>query len=466
MDSNTAERNDEQDAISGYDSLTGLPNRTLFLLKVFEALDSAHQGDVFAILSLQLDHFSAVHAKFGESVAQQLLGAVAGRIQHNLSAEDFLARVQHHEFAILLMDIVDVDEAKNICKQIQDSFESPFKLEDYSIDITVSIGVAIRTSRQCTPESLLHEAHAAACLIKRQGGGRFVFSTFSPGTYLGRFEITSFLAKGGMGEVYCAHDPILDREVAIKILNEDVSKDPVALKRFQRELRAVAALTHPNIVSLYDIGTFRGRCYAVMERLRGETLREILKTRRMPPWTALEYAIQISEGLGAAHEKGIAHRDLKPENIFITQDRHIKLLDFGLARFIQSQQSEIYESTIATVSRMTEPGMILGTIGYMSPEQILGELTDERSDIFSFGAVLYEMLCGRHAFEGSNKIEILNSILKEEPRKLSSNRIPEELRPILCKCLRKAACERFPSAGELTIALKMILSLRPLNSIV
>ena len=257
-----------------------------------------------------------------------------------------------------------------------------------------------------------------------------------------------------MGEVYCAYDSMLNREVAIKVLHEKVCNDRVARRRFQQELQAIGSLSHVNIIALYDVGSFRGRIYAVMERLNGETLRDQLEHGGLNTQTSYHYALQITEGLAAAHEKGIMHRDLKPENVFVTQDHCIKILDFGLARFTSRNRPDTEKATLDTFSRVTEPGLLLGTVGYMSPEQIRGDEMDQTCDVFAFGAVFYEMLSGERAFDRPHPIDTFNAILTEEPAHSVMDKIPEELKEVLKKCLRKDSTQRFRSAREVNQALK------------
>src|SRR3989442_385655 len=215
----------------------------------------------------------------------------------------------------------------------------------------------------------------------------------SGGSRLGPYEILSPLGAGGMGEVYRARDARLDRDVAVKVLPSHLAEDPVALARFEREAKAVAATSHPNILAIFDVGQADRIAFAVTELLDGETLRARLAAGPIPVRKAIEYAVQIAEGLGAAHDMGIVHRDLKPENLFVTKDGRIKILDFGLAKLTQTKADSI--ATAHTLDEQTEPGMVMGTVGYMSPEQVRGEAADHRADIFSFGAILYEMLSGK-----------------------------------------------------------------------
>ena len=223
-----------------------------------------------------------------------------------------------------------------------------------------------------------------------------------------------------MGEVYRARDTKLGRDVAIKVLPESFAQDPDRLARFEREARAVAALSHPNILAIYDFGTEDGHVFAVTELLEGETLRERIGQRALPTRKAIEYGVQVARGLAAAHEKGITHRDLKPENLFVTNDGRVKILDFGLAK-TQGLETATNDSASSAPTRAagTEPGVVLGTVGYMSPEQVRGERADHRSDIFSFGAILYEMLAGHRAFQRDTSAETMTAILKEEPAELS-----------------------------------------------
>jgi serine/threonine protein kinase len=228
--------------------------------------------------------------------------------------------------------------------------------------------------------------------------------TISPNTRLGRYEIRSQLGAGGMGEVYRARDTELGRDVAVKVLPSSFSTDRDRLHRFQQEACAAGALNHPNILIVHDIGAHDGSPYVVSELLEGETLRKRISGTPLAQRRAIDYALQIAHGLAAAHEKGIIHRDLKPDNIFITNDGRLKILDFGLAKLTQVDGHEA-QTEIPTRRVDTNPGVVMGTVGYMSPEQLKGGTVDQRSDIFSFGAILYEMLSGRRAFHAERDTE-------------------------------------------------------------
>jgi eukaryotic-like serine/threonine-protein kinase len=275
---------------------------------------------------------------------------------------------------------------------------------------------------------------------------------------LGPYEIVSRLGAGGMGEVYRAKDTRLGRFVAIKILPQQFVSKPEALKRFQREAKALAALSHPNIVTIHDVGTEGGIPFVVMELLEGETLRHSIRDSGLTQQRALDVAIAVGEGLAAAHSKGVIHRDLKPENIFLTSNGSIKILDFGLASW---KQDSIDSASMPTESAFaTDTGLIMGTIPYMSPEQLSGKPIDARSDIFSFGCILYEMLSGDRPFGGNTPAETIAAILKENPRQLSSQgkEIPSRLEQIIGRCLQKDPDQRFQTASDLIFSLRDLTS--------
>src|SRR6185369_3785509 len=269
----------------------------------------------------------------------------------------------------------------------------------------------------------------------------------SAGTRLGPYEVIDSVGAGGMGEVYRAHDNRLNRTVAIKVLPESFVEDAGRLKRFEQEARSIAALSHPNILSVFDIGVTEGFPYVVLEFLDGKTLRERFNEGPVPVAKAIEMGQQIARGLSAAHERGIVHRDLKPENIFITRDGQVKILDFGLAK-------PMALSSEATLASHTNPGVVLGTAGYMAPEQVRGEQVDHRDDIFSFGAVMYEMLGGRRAFAGDTSVEVMTAVLKADPPEFDDAlKISPGLDRIVRHCLEKNAADRFQTARDLAFAL-------------
>ncbi len=276
--------------------------------------------------------------------------------------------------------------------------------------------------------------------------------TLPPGTRLGPYVVTAPLGAGGMGEVYRARDERLGRDVAIKVLPAALTADPDCLRRFEHEARAVGLLNHPNVLAVYDVGTHEGAPYLVTELLEGDTLRLHLQSGAVAVRKAVDWAIQIAQGLAAAHDKGIVHRDLKPENLFVTRDRRVKILDFGLAKLTQPESAS---ENAETRSTLTESGTILGTSGYMSPEQARSEPADPRSDLFSFGAVFYEMLSGQRAFQGSSRIETLHAVLTQEPAQLAELNpgIPTALEEITRHCLEKNPAERFQSARDLVFDL-------------
>jgi serine/threonine protein kinase/Tol biopolymer transport system component len=271
----------------------------------------------------------------------------------------------------------------------------------------------------------------------------------TPGTVLGSYEIRAPLGAGGMGEVYRARDMKLGRDVAVKVLPAAFAKDRDALLRFEQEARAVAALSHPNILAIFDFGSENGTAYAVLELLEGATLRERLDGP-VPPGRARAWAAQIARGLAAAHERGIVHRDVKPENVFVTRDGVVKLLDFGLAK--QQPVRGTADTRSPTRELSTEPGTVLGTLGYMSPEQVKGETADHRTDIFSVGVVLYEMLTGERAFQRGTGAETMTAILREDPPAVSAG-LPLDLDRTVRHCLEKDPADRFQSARDLAFAL-------------
>jgi serine/threonine protein kinase/Flp pilus assembly protein TadD len=274
--------------------------------------------------------------------------------------------------------------------------------------------------------------------------------SLAPGSRVGPYEIVAPIGAGGMGEVYRARDTRLGRDVAIKVLPVEFASDPERLRRFEQEARAVAALDHPNILALYDVGTHEGSPYIVTQLLEGESLRERLSAGALPVRKAVETAVQIAQGLAAAHAKGIVHRDLKPGNVFLTKDGVVKILDFGIAKLVEPR-SPRESAQATTLVEATEAGTTLGTVGYMSPEQVRGQSVDHRSDIFSLGCVLYELLSGRSPFRRDTAADTASAILHEEPPGLASGvrNIPPALEGLVTRCLEKSPEDRFQSARDL-----------------
>ena len=282
--------------------------------------------------------------------------------------------------------------------------------------------------------------------------------TLAVGTRFGDYEIRSQLGSGGMGEVYRARDEKLNRDVAIKVLPSAFSEDSERLRRFEQEAQAAGSLNHPNILVIFHIGTHQGAPYIVSELLEGETLRERMADGALPQRKSIDYALQTARGLAAAHDKGIVHRDIKPDNVFVTDDGRVKILDFGLAKLSGTSDGIQSQTEAPTRKVNTDPGTVMGTIGYMSPEQLKGQAADHRSDIFSFGAILYEMLSGKRAFRGDSMAETMSAILREDPPDLSeTNRtVSPALERIVRHCLEKNPAERFHSARDLAFAIESI----------
>ena len=276
----------------------------------------------------------------------------------------------------------------------------------------------------------------------------------SPGARVGPYEITGSLGAGGMGEVYRARDTKLQRDVAIKVLTEALARDADSLARFEREALSIARLSHPNILAVYELAHDAGCAYLVTELVDGETLRERLAAGPLPPRRAVAYAQQIARGMAAAHARGIVHRDLKPENVMITRDDQVKILDFGLAKPVDHREADVTQAgTLRTTA-----GTILGTFGYMAPEQIRGLAVDHRADIFALGAVLYEMLTGERAFKGETAADTMTAVLTREPPELDVGRlsISPALDRLIRRCLEKSADLRFQSCSDLAFALETL----------
>ena len=279
-----------------------------------------------------------------------------------------------------------------------------------------------------------------------------------PGTKLGRYEILSFIGAGGMGQVYRANDAQLGRDVAIKLLPSSFVDKAQVVARFQQEARALGLLNHPNLVTVYDFGTFEDSFYIVLELLEGVTLRQRLRAEPIPAKRAVNHALQIARGMAAAHDRGIIHRDLKPENVFLCKDGRLKILDFGLARMTPQLDALGAGEDSPTAVGMTLPGSVLGTVGYMAPEQLRAEVADERTDIFAFGVILFEMITGRIPFQGSTPAETLSRILKDDPDDFGSRgaSAPRGIEVIVRRCLEKRKEDRFQSAHDLSLALEAV----------
>ncbi|HEY2018426.1 MAG TPA: serine/threonine-protein kinase, partial [Bryobacteraceae bacterium] len=277
----------------------------------------------------------------------------------------------------------------------------------------------------------------------------------SVGTRLGPYEIQVPLGAGGMGEVYRARDSRLNRDVALKILPPSLAHDAERLRRFEQESRAVAALNHPSILAIFDVGQSDGTPYLVTELLEGESLRAILDRGPLPQGKVIHYGVQIADGLAVAHEKGIVHRDLKPENLFITRDGRAKILDFGLAKVAPKADGK---ASPEVTSGATSAGMVMGTAGYMAPEQVRGELVDARTDIFALGAVLFEMLSGQRAFHRDTAAETMTAVLRDDVPEFSGSlvQIPPALDRIVRRCLEKDPAHRFQSARDLSFAMGVL----------
>ncbi len=262
------------------------------------------------------------------------------------------------------------------------------------------------------------------------------------GQLIGHYRIVEKIGAGGMGEIFRAHDERLGRDVALKLIRPTSSDNPDHLRRFEQEARAAAALNHPNIVAIYDVGFEGTTPYIVSELLQGKTLRQRLPEGPIPIREAADYALQVAHGLTAAHERHIVHRDLKPENLFLTNDGRIKILDFGVAK-LQVQPED--QPSIENLITVTKTGTVIGTVAYMSPEQLRSKPVDHRSDIFSFGAVLYEMVTGRRAFRGETEVDTMTAVLREEPpdANLEQAAIPAGYRDVVKHCSKKNRRNRF-----------------------
>src|SRR5215472_15713194 len=307
--------------------------------------------------------------------------------------------------------------------------------------------------RQEVESLLAHDSDGEQIAEAIEGATHSLFDStaLEPGTKLGDYEVLQLIGSGGMGEVYRAEDLRLARDVAIKVLSPFLTNDPDRLRRFEQAARAAAALNHPNILAVYQMGIYQGTAYLVSELLEGNDLRELMKSGPLPWRAAVGYAVQIANGRAAAHGKGNVHRDLKPENLFVAKSGHVKILDFGLAKLTSIDQASV-------PAPVTEAGLVMGTVGYMSPEQVRGQIVDYRSDFFAFGAILYEMLCGQRAFRKATAADTMSAILSEDPPAISQlvPTMPPALQRVVNRCLEKNREQRFQSASDLAFALESL----------
>ena len=317
--------------------------------------------------------------------------------------------------------------------------------------------------RECRSDPELKQVVEALLADNERAGSflqhpplEFLDRSLALNTQISQYKILSPLGAGGMGEVYRARDLLLGRDVAIKVLASFLSLDPELLRRFDQEARAAAALNHPNILAVFQMGTYKGAPYLVSELLEGDTLRQLMQRGPLPVRKVMDYGVQIARGLAAAHEKGIVHRDLKPENLFVTKDSRIKVLDFGLAKL--KQNLTVPDDGAPTCTNGTLPGTVMGSVGYMSPEQVRGQEADHRSDIFAMGAILYEMITGARAFRKETSAETMSAIVNDDPPEISqaAPTVPRGLQQIVHRCLKKNPTERFQSASDLAFALEAL----------
>src|SRR6185295_9102326 len=315
------------------------------------------------------------------------------------------------------------------------------------------------TDRRWTPGRGLPRGAAAPWQSARERGAKGLASPsvrLSPGLRIGPYEVLAALGTGGMAEVYRARDTRLGRDIALKVVNETLVRDPDLLRRFEQEARVAGSLNHPNLVSVFDVGDHDGSPYLVTELLQGESLRAKLMRGRIPVLTALDWAAQMARGLAAAHARGIVHRDVKPDNLFVSADGQVKLLDFGIAKLSQGQPAGPHGLNEGTLQPdATAPGSVLGTPGYMSPEQVRGDPVDARTDLFAVGAVLYEMLTGQRAFPGATFVETGYAILHQDPPSFPTD-LPRSVVQVVQRCLEKEAGRRFQSASDLAFALDVL----------
>src|SRR5262249_9861225 len=310
------------------------------------------------------------------------------------------------------------------------------------------------SSRAATLPTSDRDADRGGGLIMADGSNEA--PRLAPGTRLGPYEVLAPLGAGGMGEVYRARDERLGREVAVKVLGAAWATDADRLRRFEHEARAAGALNHPNLLGVFDTGQHDGHPYVVFELLDGSTLRQLVGQAALPARKAVDYAIQMAQGLAAAHEKGIVHRDVKPENLLVTRDGRVKVVDFGLAKLVPSLSPDPSRGDDPTKPAITDVEVVLGTAAYMSPERVRGGPADHRADVFALGAVLYEMLAGRRAFSGETTAEVMTAILREDPSPLAQPGLPPGLERVVRRCLEKRPEERFQSARDFAFALEAV----------
>lgn len=453
------------------DAVTGQWNRANFDARLAET-----SGRITALLLVDLDHFRRLNDTFGRPVGDRVLRGAAQAISAQLRPADALFRYGPDEFAILLPD-TDITEATLLAESVRAAIAATGLAHASStVDVTASIGIAasksLIESERASPEALLATADRGIYLARRRGGNRTARGDtasnealdetmvtdivkglrrprfIDPGARFGPYQILETVGDGGMGTVYRALDERLLREVALKVLHSTVLETQEGWRRFSEEARALAALDHPNMVRVFDIGVAEdGTPYLVLEFLEGTTLRDRIDAGPMPLPEALELMCVLVPALAVAHDKGIIHRDLKPENIFITRTGTLKVLDFGLAKRMRHPAMD------PDLPPVTNAGQLLGTLGYLSPEQACGVEVDARSDLFSVGIILHELVTGHRPFARATPLETLQAILEDDPPKAK----PPELDALLRRCLAKKPVERVASAQEL---LALLLALR------
>jgi diguanylate cyclase (GGDEF)-like protein len=436
------------------DGLTGIWNRAFFDARLAEAAAShLRYGRPVSVLIVDVDHFKALNDIAGHPFGDQVLRRVAATVGSQLRSGDVACRYGGEEFGVILHEC-ERGAARTVGERIRERIEQLELVHaGRKMPITASVGYGssdMLPGQPVTAEALLAIADRGLYVAKRGGRNRVsggdsvdnkaILDTaiaglpqprperkpLLPGTRMGPYEVLGALGSGAMGTVYRAIDGRLLREVAVKVLTADGFRHDDAWRRFDREARALAALDHPHIVRVFDLGISpEGDPFLVLELLEGTTLRERLGAGALPLDEALRLTMQLTSALAAAHDKGIVHRDLKPENLFVTRDKHLKVLDFGLAK--------VLGPLVPQRGAMTETGVVLGTVGYLAPEQARGLPVDARSDLFAVGAILYELASGRPAFDGPSPVETLHAILNHEPSALADARLDALVRRLLEK---------------------------------